>query len=116
MGGKCTKNIFDGTNERNVLVFPTSISTAGSIGHFSLVEDDGKTNAAAFTQIELSFAVVDVQGEEVVQVDYTMSSFDHKLPYDTLWWELPSGDARRIIGAEGKEVRKDTKGRFGLKV
>ncbi|KAL8286348.1 hypothetical protein RQP46_004365 [Phenoliferia psychrophenolica] len=116
LGGACTKNIYDGVNERTALIFPTSNSQPGSTGHFTLVEDDGRTNSTARTQLELSFAVVDVKGVEVVQVDYQLACAEFELPFDTIWWELPSGDGRNLVGAAGKEVHRDSEGRFGLKL
>lgn len=116
LGGHCTKNIYDGTKERHVLVFPTSLSSAGSSGRFTLIEDDGLTNSTAYTQIELSFAVVQVGGEEAVQVDYEIIHGAFELPYEVLWWELPQRDLRRIVGAAGKEVLQTAEGAVGLKM
>lgn len=125
LGGKCTKNIYDGTNERTVLVFPapsssSSSSASGQKGSFTLIEDDGKSNdhtnpsRRGYTEIFLSFTVV--EGGESVEVDFEVVHRRFELPYEVVWFELPRGDRRTLKVREGKVEAGRKERRVGVMI
>ncbi|KAJ7141312.1 glycosyl hydrolases family 31-domain-containing protein [Mycena epipterygia] len=106
LGGACTRNIYDGVASRTVLVFPTP--TGASHGSFTLVEDDGVSNAhtgkGVYTELVVSFTTGGA-GAEVVHGAY-------KLPYEVIWFELPAGDERKVVvNARKTERRKQNGGK-----
>lgn len=105
LGGACHSTIHDGAGSRTVLVFSApSSATSGLSGSFTLIEDDGKSNAhldeGRFTEIELSFKVVG----ETVEVGWKLVHGDYPLPYTYIAWELPKGDMRQLVLGAGMEA------------
>ncbi|KAJ7495980.1 glycosyl hydrolases family 31-domain-containing protein [Mycena galericulata] len=110
LGGACARNIYDGVASRAALVFPAP--TGESTGSFTLIEDDGVSNAhtdkGVYTELVLSFTA---SGSEIV-VDYEVVYGGYELPYDVIWLELPVGDQRKLVVKEGKtERRKQNEGK-----
>lgn len=117
LGGHCTSTIYDGVSSRTVLVFPSpSHATSGHSGTFTLIEDDGRSNAhlaeGKFTELELSFCVV---GERV-EVASDVLQDGYPLPYEYIAWELPKGDSRQLILGEGMELWEGDDERFCTRV
>ncbi|KAF7321974.1 Glycosyl hydrolases family 31-domain-containing protein [Mycena kentingensis (nom. inval.)] len=115
-GGACTKNIYDGVGERTARVFPAP--AGASKGSFMLIEDDGRSNAhthkGVYTELLLSFECAgDGAGEVVVNVEVLKGGY--KLPYEVVWFELPAGDKRKVVGKGGK-VQTSGDGKAGVKV
>ncbi|KAJ7782318.1 glycosyl hydrolases family 31-domain-containing protein [Mycena maculata] len=114
LGGECKRNIYDGVASRMALVFPAPMGK--SAGSFTLVEDDGVTNAhtgaGVYTEIILSFAA----SEAEVVVDYEVVHGAYKLPYDVIWFELPKGDRRKVVVKGGKTERREQNGDVGIVV
>ena len=106
-----------------VLLFPSppsiALSRVGTTGTFTLIEDDGRTNAhtldGAFTELELSFRILCEEGVESVEVNYAVVHAGYELLYEVIWFELPKGDARRIAAAEGRRAVVE-EGRWGVRV
>ncbi|TDL29099.1 hypothetical protein BD410DRAFT_3704 [Rickenella mellea] len=127
LGGPCEKNVYDGVHQRTALIFPSPATSSksakpdtkrsGMSGSFTLIEDDGRTNdhtdKGVYTELELTFAVVDGgNGEEVIEVDCAVVKGGYKLPYDAIWFELPLGDEREVRAAKGKiETKRAADGR-----
>ncbi|KAI5478030.1 hypothetical protein MNV49_005493 [Pseudohyphozyma bogoriensis] len=118
LGGVCTRNIFDGITERTAHIFPSP--TKASEGTFTLIEDDGKSNdhtsKKVYTEIELAFKSADAT---TVEVSYAVVHGKYKLPYDTIFWALPEGDQRKVVGGHAcdvAEVTRDGRRRFAMKV
>ncbi|KAJ7121284.1 glycosyl hydrolases family 31-domain-containing protein [Mycena crocata] len=110
LGGACQRNIYDGVASRTAIVFPAP--TGESRGSFTLIEDDGVSNdhtaKGVYTELFVSFSV-SAAGKEVV-VDYEMVHGAYKLPYEVIWFELPVGDARKLVVKQGKKERRKTEG------
>jgi alpha-glucosidase len=118
LGGECTRNIYDGIRERTALIFPSpshATSNAGRRGTFTIIEDDGKTNGhtieGAFTEIVVSFEVVGDQ----VEIGLELLRDEYDLTYGVVWFELPKGDEREMVGAKGRTIVRED-GRVGLKL
>lgn len=117
LGGVCSRNIFDGTGERDTLIFPAPHKHAsGTKGSFTLIEDDGTSNdhtdKGFFTELDLSFVTISTD-----RVEVAVQTIRHQyvLPYSTMLWLLPSGDERVLVDVEGKileQVEKDGKRAF----
>jgi alpha-glucosidase len=112
LGGACTRNIYDGVAERTARVFPAP--TGASHGRFTLVEDDGVSNdhtgKGAYTELVVSFAAAGGDRDSEVVVDCEVVRGAYELPYDVIWFELPVGNARRVVVKEGKEERRRING------
>lgn len=117
---KCSNTVYDGDATRTAHIFPSPTSaTDGASGSFTLIEDDGKTNAhverGVYSQVELSFRVA---GAQSVEVDVKVVKDSYALPYDTVWFALPIGDKRELCIAEGSgkgaSVREVREGRSML--
>ncbi|KAM0749932.1 hypothetical protein T439DRAFT_381478 [Meredithblackwellia eburnea MCA 4105] len=126
LGGDCTDNIYDGTKERTVLVFPSPSRESEEEGIFTLIEDDGKTNdhtkSDEYTELLLSFRT-DPTAPEIVEVDYKVVhlSKTFKVGYEVIWWKLPVGDRRELRVKEGSWLEAvegvgDREGQIGIKV
>jgi alpha-glucosidase len=106
LGGACTRNIYDGVAERTALIFPAP--TGDSRGKFTLIEDDGMSNAhtgqGVYTELLLSFKAAAPGG--VVVVDYEVVHGGYKLPYDVIWFELPASDVRKVVVKGGKTEKR----------
>lgn len=142
LGGKCTRNIYDGQFVREVLIFPSptprstsssstsKVERSGTKGSFTLIEDDGKTNdhtlSNIYSEVIISFSVevilsqsdeaVAVEEEvEVVIIDYKVIHNLYEVKYREIEFVLPKGDNRKLIAGEGKELIDMGEGRWGLK-
>jgi alpha-glucosidase len=118
LGGQCTKNIYDGMDERTIQIFPVpsaSNSLAGRRGSFTLVEDDGKSNdhttKGNYTEMVISFEVVD----ETVVIEVEVVKGEYELGYEVLWFELPMDDEREMVGARGMSLVREGR-RVGWKL
>ncbi|KAK7005918.1 hypothetical protein R3P38DRAFT_3326385 [Favolaschia claudopus] len=104
-GGACQRNIYDGVSSRTALIFPAP--KGDSQGSFTLIEDDGisnhHTNKQAYTELVVLFKATDAE----VTVDYEVVHGDYKLPYDVIWFELPKGDQRKVVGKNAKSERRE---------
>ncbi|KAJ7217663.1 glycosyl hydrolases family 31-domain-containing protein, partial [Mycena pura] len=79
LGGACARNIYDGVGERTALIFPAPGSVrASSRGAFTLIEDDGVSNAhtrdGTYTELVLSFNATET--EVVVDVEVVRGSYE----------------------------------------
>lgn len=125
---KCSNTAYDGDTTRTAHIFPSPTNNAdGVTGSFTLIEDDGKTNAhverGIFTEIKLSFRVApDNQGSQRVEVGVEIATHSYDLPYDIIWFVLPVGDTRELCLApgsgKGAPVRETRDGRsvFGVRL
>lgn len=125
LGGACSRNIYDGTTSRTILIFPapafSSSSDAGRRGSFRLVEDDFRSNdhtrRGTYTELELSFEIAQ-DGAIVVKSERLHDEW--KLPYREIAWQLPAGDSREIRAepnGSGREVQgEDGVRRFVLEI
>ncbi|KAG9127037.1 hypothetical protein FRC07_000922 [Ceratobasidium sp. 392] len=120
LGGKCANTVYDGEGLRVAHIFPSpSPKALGARGTFTLVEDDGKTNAhvneGVHTELEIGFQVED--GEDV-EVDLKVLHSAYAVPYDVIWFVLPVRDTRKLKSkSETKtEARKSDDGRNMLGV
>ncbi|KAM0786221.1 hypothetical protein ACM66B_007024 [Microbotryomycetes sp. NB124-2] len=120
LGGSCSRDIYDGTSERTLVIFPAPAShrsSGQSGGSFTLVEDDFRSNdhtdKGVYTEIHFWFKVVD---SESVQVGYDVVRKEWPLPYRDVAVCLPPGDARQVVGAEGFKVTRDKQRGFRLSV
>ncbi|KAK4049956.1 hypothetical protein OIV83_003780 [Microbotryomycetes sp. JL201] len=116
LGGPCTRNIYDGINERTLIVFPAPFKhPSGQTGTFTLIEDDFRSNnhtgKGAYTEVQFWFKVVD---EDTVGVGYDVVKKDWPLSYKDVAVRLPPGDARRIVAGDGFEVNQDMQGEYRL--
>lgn len=106
LGGACTRNIYDGVASRTALVFPAP--TGASRGSFTLIEDDGVSNAhtgkGVYTELVVSFTAGGAGGEVVVDCEVVHGAY--KLPYEVIWFELPAGDERKLVVKAGKTERR----------
>lgn len=110
LGAPCSHTIYDGTTSRTALIFPSpslTTSTSGSSGTFTLIEDDGGTNAhlekGEFTELQLSFAIR--AGGDEIEVGCKVVHGGYALPYREMAFELPAGDARQVVAAAGQQGR-----------
>ncbi|KAJ7091907.1 glycosyl hydrolases family 31-domain-containing protein [Mycena belliarum] len=105
LGGACKRNIYDGIASRTALIFPAP--SGASSGSFTLVEDDGVSNdhtgRGTYTELVVSFTA---SGSDAVIVDCEVVKGAYKLPYEVIWFELPVGDARKVVVKGGKAGRR----------
>ncbi|KAG8764033.1 hypothetical protein FRC12_008332 [Ceratobasidium sp. 428] len=120
LGGKCTSTVYDGEMLRVAHIFPSpSPKNPGATGSFTLVEDDGKTNAhvneGVYTELEVSFLAED---EEYIEVDVKVLHNAYAVPYDVIWFVLPVKDKRKMKAKSGTntEVKVGDDGRVMLGV
>ncbi|KAJ7485732.1 glycosyl hydrolases family 31-domain-containing protein [Mycena latifolia] len=110
LGGACARNIYDGVASRTALVFPAP--SGASNGRFILIEDDGVSNdhtgRGVYAELVLSFTAAGANAEVVVDCKVVKGAY--KLPYDVIWFELPVGDARKIVVKGGKTERRRQNG------
>jgi hypothetical protein len=109
LGGKCHRNIYDGLSSRTALLFPTPASSAnGCSGRLTLIEDDGCTNAhtasGIYTELDICFKAE--PKSDRVEVWIEVRHVAYKLPYDTIWFQLPIGDDRTVCLSDAGELRK----------
>lgn len=95
LGGACTETAYDGIGEREATIY--AAPGVASKGSFSLIEDDGKTDAHTsqqlYTELELSY----VASASHVEVSIDIKHAKYQLPYDTITFKLPEGDNRELI-------------------
>ncbi|KAJ6498838.1 glycosyl hydrolases family 31-domain-containing protein [Mycena sanguinolenta] len=112
LGGACTRNIHDGVASRTALIFPAP--TGASQGCFTLIEDDGVSNAhtgeGEYTELVVSF----VANEAEVIVNWEVVHGGYELPYEVIWFELPRGDKRKLVVKTGKTERRNDNGQVGI--
>ncbi|QRV77708.1 glycoside hydrolase family 31 protein [Ceratobasidium sp. AG-Ba] len=109
LGNKCANTVYDGNTLRVAHIFPSlAPQNAGATGSFTLIEDDGKTNAhvdqGVYTEVEVTFQV---QDKGCVEVDVKVLHNAYELLYDVIWFVLPIGDNREMK-AKGN-VKSETK-------
>ncbi|QRV92527.1 glycoside hydrolase family 31 protein [Ceratobasidium sp. AG-Ba] len=109
LGNKCANTVYDGNTLRVAHIFPSlAPQNPGATGSFTLIEDDGKTNAhvdqGVYTEVEVMFQV---QDKGCVEVDVKVLHNAYQLLYDVIWFVLPIGDNREMK-AKGN-VKSETK-------
>ncbi|SGY50174.1 BQ5605_C001g00861 [Microbotryum silenes-dioicae] len=116
VGPTCKNNLFESFGSRHVLIFPSS-AQSGCSGRFTLVEDDGVSNEhtlnGVYTEIDVWYRV---KNFEEVEVGFEVSRNEYVTKWKNLTWELPKGDRRKIVGAEGLKGLYDPQGILSVEV
>lgn len=118
LGGKCSNNVMDGLGYRVALIFPTPKSnlkaavgdSLGASGSFTLVEDDGITNdhmkKSTYCELRLSFQVSSDHDQIIIDVDIIHRGY--QVPYKVIWFLLPQGDERKMVGKGGTDLQQSS--------
>ncbi|SCV71199.1 BQ2448_2787 [Microbotryum intermedium] len=116
LGPACKNNISESFRSRHVLIFPSS-TKIGCFGRFTLIEDDGVSNEhtlnGIYTELEVWFRV---RSAEEVEVGFEVSRNKYVTKWKSLTWELPKGDGRKIVAAEGFSGAYDEDGVLAVEV
>lgn len=119
LGGPCPRTIFDGLGSRSAYIFPLPAAAlrpspdpsgtykSKSTGRFTLIEDDGRSNAAAFegafTEIEIWFETDWEHGKDEVRVGFDVVHAGYPVEFP-LEFVLPHGDTRKLVLGDASAV------------
>ncbi|KAJ3336707.1 hypothetical protein HDU93_002327 [Gonapodya sp. JEL0774] len=92
--------------ERFVRVFPPPKGSAAGSWEFTLIEDDGETEGAPVTEINIQLRVED--GADKVFVGVVVVKKEYEVKYDGIQVRLPEQDGREVVveKEEGMKLKK----------